>query len=173
MENGVVLLPAGFLGGALAQVFGAEIAQRLRDRVGVVRGLYLKTSARLAAVAVVICFAIFLLSPQIMPWLLGDLWTQSATLAQAMAISASAGLIVSPLSQVYTVYQSPISLVVDASRILLVGGAAGIAHSLQMGPLGTTWLLYAGQLINYLITWILGLRIATEGERNEKTAKDS
>lgn len=161
MAQRLVFLPAALIGAALAQVFRAEIAQRLRDREGGARKMYLSSSLRISGVAFLVCVGILLLAPVIMPWILGPEWEQSGQLAQAMAVSASLGLVVSPLSQVYAVYQSRASLVVDSLRVIFVGGAGAIAWWLELDVLSATWVLYSGQVLNYLVTWAYGLRIAS------------
>lgn len=161
MAQRLVFLPAALIGAALAQVFGAEIAQRLREHAGSSRGLYLKATWRIGLVAVPMCAAILFASPLLLPWILGPDWQQSGYLAQAMALSASVGLIVSPLSQVYLVHQSLASLAMDSSRVVLILGAGLISLSLQQSAVTTVWVLYAAQVVNYVATWMYGLRIVS------------
>lgn len=163
MAQRLVFLPAALLGAALAQVFGAEIADRLRNRTGSSRGLYLRATLRISAVAVPMCIAILVASPWLLPWLLGADWRQSGQLAQAMAISASVGLVVSPLSAVYAVHQSVASLAIDGSRIAFIGIAAAIVSATGAGVVEAVWALYAAQVLNYIATWAYGLRIVSRG----------
>src|SRR5690606_9885954 len=128
MAQRLVFLPAALVGAALAQVFGAEIAERLRTDSGGSRALYLKATLRISGFAALICIGVLSLAQWLLPFVLGGQWEQSGHLAQAMALSASFGLIVSPLSQVYLVHQSAASLVVDASRIAFIGVAAVITQ---------------------------------------------
>lgn len=161
MAQRLVFLPAALIGAALAQVFGAEIAQRLRDGVGSSRSLYLKATWQISLVAVPMCAAILVASPLVLPWILGNQWEQSGYLAQAMAVSASIGLIVSPLSQVYLVHQSLASLAMDASRVVMIYGAGLLALHSDQSVVVVVWYLYAAQVANYVITWIYGLRIVS------------
>ncbi|WP_435743066.1 lipopolysaccharide biosynthesis protein [Microbacterium sp. PMB16] len=161
MAQRLVFLPAALIGAALAQVFGAEIAQRLRDGAGSSRALYLRATWRISAVAVPMCTLILVLSPWALPWILGADWEASGYLAQGMAISASVSLIVSPLSQVYTVHQSVASLAIDASRVALILGAGAIALALGLGVVETVWVIYGAQVVNYIATWLYGLRIVS------------
>ncbi|MDH5134404.1 MULTISPECIES: lipopolysaccharide biosynthesis protein [unclassified Microbacterium] len=163
MAQRLVFLPAALLGAALAQVFGAEIADRLRNRSGSSRGLYLKATLRIGMVAAPMCLAILLASPWLLPWLLGPGWQQSGLLAQAMAVSASVGLIVSPLSAVYAVHQSVASLAIDGSRIAFIVVAAAIVAATGAGVVEAVWALYAAQVLNYIVTWVYGLRIVSRG----------
>lgn len=161
MAQRLVFLPSALIGAALAQVFGAEIAQRLRDGAGSSRALYLKATWQIGVIAVPMCAAIIIVSPIFLPWFLGEQWEQSGAFAQAMAVSASVGLIVSPLSQVYLIHQSLASLAMDASRVVMIFGAGIIALSVGQDAVTTVWVLYAAQVLNYVITWIYGLRIVS------------
>lgn len=161
MAQRLVFLPAALIGAALAQVFGAEIAQRLREGAGTSRKLYLRATWRIGAVATPVCALILILSPWALPWVLGNEWKAAGYLAQGMALSASVGLIVSPLSQVYTVHQSIASLAIDASRVALILGAGAIALAASFDATGTVWLIYGAQVLNYIVTWLYGLRIVS------------
>lgn len=161
MAQRLVFLPAALIGAALAQVFGAEIAQRLREGAGSSRSLYLRATWRIGAIAAPICVLILVLSPWALPWILGGDWEASGYLAQAMALSASVSLIVSPLSQVYTVHQSAASLAIDASRVALILGAGALALALGFDVVATVWMLYGAQILNYIATWHYGLRIVS------------
>ena len=172
MAQRLVFLPAALLGAALAQVFVAEVAQRLRDRAGGSRRLYLAATLRISLVAVPVAVVILVAAPWALPWLLGSEWAVSGTLAQAMALTASLGLIVSPLSQVYLVHQSAASLFVDGSRIVLVGGATVWIVAGSFDVVAGVWMLSLAQFANYVITWVYGLRIVSRKVADEAAEKD-
>ena len=172
MAQRLVFLPAAILGAALAQVFGAEVAQRLRDGAGSSRRLYLAATLRISLVAVPVAVIIIIAAPWAMPWLLGNEWAVSGPLAQAMALTASLGLIVSPLSQVYLVHQSAASLFVDGSRIMLVGGATVWIVAGSFDVVAGVWMLSLAQFANYVITWVYGLRIVSRTVTDEAADND-
>lgn len=172
MAQRLVFLPAALIGAALAQVFGAEIAQRLREGAGSSRALYLRGTWRISLIAIPMCALILVLSPWALPWILGAEWEVSGSLAQAMALSASVSLIVSPLSQVYSVHQSAASLVVDGSRVLLVTGAGLLALALGFDVVETVWALYGAQVVNYVATWVYGLRIVSRKAAHAELGED-
>jgi len=161
MAQRLVFLPAALIGAALAQVFGAEIAQRLRDGAGSSRALYLRATWRITAIAAPMCIIILAVAPWALPWILGSDWEASGYLAQGMAISASVSLVVSPLSQVYTVHQSVASLAIDASRVALILAAGAIALALGLDVIDMVWMMYGAQVLNYIATWLYGLRIVS------------
>ena len=165
MAQRLVFLPAALVGAAIAQVFGVEIAERLRENRKGSRELYLRSTARISVVGALMCAAILILSPIVLPWLLGPEWHESAYLAQAMAISASASFVVSPLSQVYLVHQSAASLTMDTSRVALIGTSLLITSMLGASVVVAIWAVSVAQVINYLTTWLYGLRIVSRAER--------
>lgn len=165
MAQRIVLLPAALLGTAVAQVFGAELAHRLRAGEAGARKLYLRTTAQLAIASFLITAIIMVLSPLLIPPILGPGWLATGQLCQAVALGAGASLIASPLSQVYLVYQSLMSVAIDVSRVVIVALAGLLTWHYGLSPLTTCWLISSGQVVNYLMTWAYGLRIAS---RNEK-----
>jgi hypothetical protein len=76
-------------------------------------------------------------------------------------VSVGLGLIASPLSQVYVIYQSLASIVVDVSRVALLTISAAVSRVAHLDAVETTWLFYGAQSINYLVTWMYGLRIVS------------
>lgn len=165
MAQRLVFLPAALLGAALGQVFGAELAERVREGSGGGRSLYLKATIQMSVLAALTCVCILVLAPWLLPCFLGNEWEQSGLFAQGMAISASLGLVVSPLSQVYAVHQSSASLLVDLSRIVFILTAAIIIRISEVDEVWAIWILYAGQVLNYLFTWVYGLRIVSRRSR--------
>jgi O-antigen/teichoic acid export membrane protein len=160
----IIVIPAVLVGAAVAQVFTGELSKRLRTGSGGARELYLKTSLRLFPVGLLITTATLILSPWVFPLVLGGEWAESGELAQAMAASVGLSFVVGPVSYVFIAFQRTLSSVlVDLSRILLVSGFGFIAYTSGLGAVSTIWLLYLGQAINYAVTWLVGLRIASEG----------
>jgi O-antigen/teichoic acid export membrane protein len=163
MAQRLVFLPAALLGAAFGQVFGAELAERIREESGGGRPLYLRATVRMSVLAALMCTCILILAPWFLPWFLGNQWEQSGLFAQGMAVSASLGLIVSPLSQVYLIHQSSASLVVDLSRVVFILISAIIVQLLNVEVVWAIWILYAAQVLNYVATWMYGLRIVSRG----------
>ena len=158
----LVAIPATLIGASMGQVFAAEVSRRLRDRAGGERQLYLSASLRLAYVALPVTVALLLIAPWFLPLLLGQSWVSSGQFAQAMSISVGLGLVASPVSIIYYLFQrSRPSLIVDVSRVALIGAATGAAIVWHTDAIETTWLLYGAQSLNYVITWIYGLRIVS------------
>lgn len=161
MAQRLVFIPSTLVGAALAQVFGAEMSRRFREDGDGGRQIYLRTSKRMALFAFPVVLAIMLLAPWLMPVFLGVEWVESGYYAQAMAISVGIGLVVSPVSQVYIIHQSIASILVDGSRIVLLAAGALLIHVLRLDAVQAIWTLYTAQSINYIFTWIYGLRIVS------------
>ncbi|MCL2802420.1 MAG: oligosaccharide flippase family protein [Micrococcales bacterium] len=172
MAQRLVILPGSVIGGAIAQVFGAETARRLRERSGGCRRYYLRTSLATGGLALVVLVAFVLLSPWAFPFFLGSQWQNSGTLAQALALSAACALVVAPVSTVYLLFQSAATLVMDLSRVALICAVAVFIQLNSYGPLEACWFLVAAQVIYYVALWSYGLRIVTREERARANAPD-
>lgn len=158
----VAMVPAAVIGTAVGQVFCGELSARLRSGNLDNRRLYLSSSLRLGAIGVLITLVLIALPPLVFPALFGTSWAQAGGFAQAMAPAIGLGFMVGPLSYVFIAYRrTAASLLVDASRIVLVGGLGLLALELQWEPTATLGAMYAGQLVNYVVTWTVGLSIST------------
>lgn len=159
MAQRIVYIPVTLIGAAVAQVFGAELAKHVREGgIGVTR-VYFRTSGRLALIAIPVSLLIALLGPLLLPVALGPDWAVAGEFCLPLAVSVGLSLVVSPTSQVYTVFQSVASLFVDLSRVLLIGAAIWICFLWQTDPVSTAWLLVAAQAFNYTFTWCYGISI--------------
>lgn len=164
MAQRLITVPATLLGASVAQVVGAELAQLLRERRPGARAIYRQTSVRLALTAVVVGVAIVGLAP-LLPFVLGEGWSRTVPIAQAMSLAAAAALIGSPLSQVYTVYQSRATALIDAIRVavLLIAWAAVELYDFSL--VEATWALSISQTLGYALLWWYGRRLVVDYER--------
>lgn len=161
MAQRLVAIPASFLGASVAQLFGAELASLVRGGLPGAKQMYLKSSLRLLVAGVAVAVTILFLAPPLIPIVLGAGWDETGALAQAMSVMAAASLVGSPMSEVYTVYQSKATLPIDLVRVLLVGGGWGVALALEVSLVGATWAMAIAQALGYVILWSYGLRLAS------------
>lgn len=158
----VALAPSALVGSAISQVFSGELAARIRDGKSDNRRIYLRTTVKLMAVGVPLAIILLGCSKWAFPLILGDRWQATGSYAQAIALSVGFGFIVSPVSYVFLAYQrSKSSLLLNASRIPLVGGLGLVSYLAGGSSLETVWAMTAGQIINYAMTWIVGLWIVS------------
>ena len=164
MAQRLIGIPATLLGASVAQVFGAELASLVRGNLAGARRLYLQASARLSVIGAGVAITIVLLAPPILPLVLGEGWGDTAAIAQAISLVAAASLVGSPLSQVYTVYQSWATIVVDLIRIALLGCAWVGVLLADATLIGASWALSIGQTAGYIVLWSYGLRLVSRRE---------
>lgn len=158
----VVMAPAAIIGASVAQVYVGQLSGRLRQGNTDTRALYGSVSRRLLMFAIAISAMILVGSNWLFPIVFGEDWAQAGELAAASAISIGCGFVAGPLSFVFIAYgKRSLSLAVDSSRLLLVGGAAAAAYSLQWDLVTSVWAMFGAQAINYIITWTIGRRIST------------
>ncbi|WP_215172675.1 oligosaccharide flippase family protein [Microbacterium sp. ISL-103] len=164
MAQRLITVPATLLGASVAQVVGAELAELLRERRSGARRIYRQTTIRLGMTAVVVGIAIIALAP-LLPFVLGDGWSRTVPIAQAMALAAAAALIGSPLSQVYTIYQSRATALIDAIRVVLLLLAWAAVGIYGFSLVEATWAISVSQTLGYILLWWYGRRLVEAHER--------
>lgn len=163
----IVMIPAAIIGVAVGQVFAGELSARLRASAHDNRRLYLRASGHLAILGSAITVALLTLPPWLFPILLGTNWAVAGAYAQATAFSTGLGFIASPVSFVFLAYQRTLfSIIVDVSRLILVCGLGYFAYRNGWTAVSTVWMMYAGQSVNYVLTWMVGLVIASDRRRS-------
>jgi O-antigen/teichoic acid export membrane protein len=102
----------------------------------------------------------------LLPVLLGPGWAESGEFLAALAIGAATGLVVSPLSIVFVLYQRALmNVALDVGRIVVVGGLGVIAWLSGTGAVAAVILMSCGMGTVYIAIWLLGLRTASSRAR--------
>lgn len=155
----VVLLPAGLVGTAVGQVFIGEFSSRLRDGHGGLTAVANRASRTLSALAVVFTLGVLLFSGPAFPWVFGARWDTADDFARAMAVSVGIGIVVSPLSfLLLAMERAKEVLALDVARVVVVGGAGLASVMAGMDAVSATWVMFAGQALIYIATWLAALR---------------
>jgi O-antigen/teichoic acid export membrane protein len=154
----VLLLPAGLVATAVGQVFVGELSSRLRSEEGGLTRVFLRATRALAIPGVLLFAGVIALAQPVFPILFGTRWDHAADFAQAMALSVSLGVIVSPLSYLLIAMERAKEvLALDILRIVLVGGAGLAAAPLHWNSTQSAWVMFSGQVIVYVVTWLASL----------------
>lgn len=162
MAQRIALIPSTIVGTAVGQVFLSEMSARLRQGLDDNRAIYLTATKRLLLVAAPITVGLALLSGWLFVVVLGDQWALAGEFAQLISVSVGLGFVASPLSFVFVAYQrTRESVLVDVSRIILVVASGVAAARAGYGAHVVVGVMYAGQVVNYAITWLVGLRIVS------------
>lgn len=137
-------VPGTILSQSAGQVFLGEFA-RAPSRATSLR-VFFRWSAALLCMAIVTTSLIWVLSPLVLPWLLGGAWSGTAELAQYAGVMAGAAIIGSPVQHVWSVRQRGF-----------------MQFSWNVVRLGTTaWVIWAGAKAgDTLAAVIANLAIAT------------
>lgn len=99
-------VPGTVLTLSAGQVFLGEFA-RATERATALR-VFFRWSLALAAMALGVAGALWVLAPVILPWFLGDQWAGTAQLAQYTGLMAAAAIFGSPVQHVWTVRQQAV-----------------------------------------------------------------
>jgi len=168
-------MPAALLGTAVSSVVLAEMAARVRAGELDQRARYLRVSKALLPIGVGWFLVLVIAGRPLLPIVLGPQWSESGQYLAALAVGASLGLVVSPVSVVFVLYERAlINVLLDAFRIVLVAGLGAVAWTAGFGPVGAVLLMSIGMGIVYVVMWFAGLRMvsprgraAHEGSRME------
>lgn len=164
MAQRIVLLPSTIVGSAVGQIYLARLTESIRLGIGDVRRQYLWVTVRMLLPGLAIAVASWLVAPRLFTLVLGSEWRAAGEFASAMALSVGLGFVVSPLTFVFVAFErTAASIAVDLSRIFLVGGAAILAQGRHFEAAATILVMYTGQTINYVISWVVGLWIVSDG----------
>lgn len=161
----LVLLPSATLGVAVGQVYVGKLAHNHRNKKGANRSAYLRASGWLLVCAVPFALLVIFLAPKILPALLGNTWLPVAPIAAAMSLAAACGLIASPLAYVMVAAERGRTvLLLDAFRVIAVGGAGGTAIYCQGSVLHVIMAMSGAQAVVYALTWLTCLSIVSGPE---------
>ncbi|MCL3817584.1 lipopolysaccharide biosynthesis protein [Aeromicrobium wangtongii] len=159
----VALAPTVLVAVAVGQVFSGELSSQLRRGAFDNRALYLRTSRRLAIGAATVAAGLLALSGRAFPFVLGDEWAPGGAYARAIALSVAAGFVASPVSSILIAYERVVTnVLLDVSRIALVGGAGVAAYVAGFSAVETLWVMSVAQAVTYAMTWIIGLRVSSD-----------
>lgn len=170
----VSAIPGALIGAALSQVFLGEFAARHRAGTGAGKRDFVRATRRLLLPAGLSFVGLFVVAPMLLPWILGDEWIQVGDFTRAMALAISVGVVVSPLSQVFLIYQRAVwNVGLDISRITLMVGVAVLSASMALSAVQTVALLYGVLLAVYIATWIGALHVVSAGSPSAAWAAPS
>lgn len=156
-------VPAVLIGAAVSSVVMAEIANHVRQGDRDNRRRYLRVTRALLPVSLLWGGLLTFAAPVVLPRLLGPGWDSSGAFSAALALSVASGLLASPLSVVFFIYErSLLNIAIDLSRILLVGGTGLVAWRGGYSPVAAVFAMSVGLTLIYAITWGAGLRVVSE-----------
>jgi O-antigen/teichoic acid export membrane protein len=154
MAERIAAVPITLIGTAIGQVFIGEVSSLRRRHETTYFRLFLRLSAVLAATSVIGLGALALLSPHLIPWILGPAWRDTGDLVQVLAVMGMVRLVATPLSAAITVFEhARANILIDLTRIALMGSAVAIVLLAEPAPLEATAMIYGALALVYLITW--------------------
>lgn len=155
-------IPAALLGTAISSVVLAEMATRVRAGELDQRARYLRVSKALLPLGLAWYFLLVILGRPLLPIVLGSEWSASGQYLASLAIAAATGLIASPVSVVFVLYERAlVNVLLDISRVVLVAGLAAAAWAMGVGPVGAVFTMSLGMAVVYVAIWLLGLSTVT------------
>jgi O-antigen/teichoic acid export membrane protein len=155
-------IPAALVGSAISSVVMAEMAARVRAGELDQRARYIRISKALLPLGIVWFLLLITAGPPLLPIVLGSQWSESGRYLAALAVTAATGLVVSPVSVVFVLYERALlNILLDTGRIVVVGGLGLVAWRLGLSPVRTVSIMSFGMAFVYIAIWLLGLRTSS------------
>lgn len=159
----IVAAPLALVGSAVAQVFLAEIASRVRNGVTANRSIFLRASGYLLAAGLLMSAMMAALGAFMIPRLLGPGWEMAGDMIVVMALPALFQFVSTPLSGVFIAYEAAKANVsLDLLRGALLATAAFAVTGFSLGPVLGTFLLFGSVAVVYALAWVVGLRLVSQ-----------
>lgn len=167
-------IPAALMGSAISSVVMAEMAARVRAGELNQRARYMRVTRALLPIGLGWLLLMLIGSPIILPWVLGPEWSESGAFSSAFAAAASAGLIVSPLTVVFDLYERALlSFMLDLGRVVLVGCLGAAAWKSGQGPAAAVAIMSLGMAAVYAAIWLLALRTVSVGQSSRGESSET
>jgi O-antigen/teichoic acid export membrane protein len=155
MAERILGAPATLVIGTASQVLAAEIAKRRREgRHGVV-SLFLRASAVLGGIGLVLCAIAWLAAGPAVRLFVGEQWTEASTLLQVMAVTVAVRLAGSPAGTVLIVLEDArMTVLLDVMRVVLLAAAIVLVINLDLALVPATWCIYGALFANFIAYWL-------------------
>lgn len=168
----VVSLPLLLLGQAIGQVFLGELASRRRSSSLSLRQLFDRFSLRLWALSALVTLSLLLLPRLVLPLILGQNWSETGAVAQALALTAGIQLVSAPLSQTLIVLErTGLQLTWDVSRLLVTGSVFVLAHAVGLSSLSAIWLFSVASAFLYFWLWAMSRHCLADDDGELETSR--
>ena len=156
MTQRVLGVPVALFGLTLAQVFLGEFGAAKRGRTADLRALFLRTSARLAAVGALGAVVLLVAAPLLFEIVFSEQWRRSGVYAQALAVGLMFQMVASPLSQtIILMRKNHYQAAWDVTRLAVCSGGVFLGYRMGLGDVGTMWVLGLSTAVMYVVLWLL------------------
>jgi O-antigen/teichoic acid export membrane protein len=159
MVQRIVYIPGTLIAVSVAQVFAAELARHIREGGAEITRIYLRVSGLLALISIPTTLVCALLGSMLLPAVLGPGWTLVGEMSVPISIIMGLSIVVNPTSQVYAIFQSAMSVLIDFTRLALVLIAILINVTFALDPVQFIWLVSSFLATLYVATWVLGIHV--------------
>lgn len=169
LANTIVSLPMILIGMSVADVYYSELANIKDTNPLQIRRLTLQLLQKLSLIGLIPLVALILFGPFLFSVVFGENWITSGVYAQIIAPLVFARLIFTPFERIFAVFEKQkISLMLDATRLLLVMTIFTIAGTIGLDSYKTVQIYSIGMIIIYCSSFILSWRVIRNlGKKNE------
>ncbi|MHB9007942.1 MAG: oligosaccharide flippase family protein [Limisphaerales bacterium] len=147
-------LPTLLIAGAVGEVYRQRATVQWQQRGGF-RGLMVKTTLWLAAVAIVPYLLAIFLAPSLFPWLLGEKWGQAGHLAGILLIAGLAQFVITPVDKGGLIVQAKAYMAVwHTARFFCECGVLLLTAWQHWGIEQYLWAIVATRILFYAVEWV-------------------
>ena len=169
----LLMLPSAIVGLAISQVFLGRLAEIRRSALPNQRRATQSALKFLVPAGLVIIIGGELLAP-LATWVLGDQWVGISGFIQATCIVQGMSFMAAPLQQILVANaRAGLNFLLDASRVVLVLGAAVAARRAGLDAFGSVLAMALAQALNYSLTIVVGWWSAKTWDHQHVPAVDS
>lgn len=162
----VISGPAAIIGQAVNQFFTGESSSALRDSQGTFGSSVRRAVRRLLAVGIGPAVVLVALGPQLFGPIFGSEWTEAGEFAQLLAFGYLAQFVVTPVSSTLSLLERQGQMLGWGSlRLVLTAGGPALCGVLGAPVIAAIGALAAGQLVSYVLLYLLCVRAADESDR--------
>ena len=151
--------PVTLIGQSTSRVYTGEMGELQRNNPTKTRGLFLRTSMKLALYCTlpVILFCYF--APDIFQWVFGEAWEKAGFYTRILALVLLSQLIVTPVSTTLTLLEKQgIQLGWDITRAIVIFFGFWFAHHRGWSDLDALTIYSISMLLLYSALWFISLR---------------
>jgi lipopolysaccharide exporter len=159
--------PVAFIGGSVADVFHARMANYIRHEPSKMRSLFFSTSGALLLLGLVPALLVMVFGPRLFELVFGERWSTAGQLAAIMAPWALAALVVSPVSRVIALlHAQELKFVYDALALSGVVATLMFGASQGLELFDSIRLLSAAQVLGYVVYFGLLVHVLRRATRS-------
>ena len=166
----VLAAPTMVFGRAIGQVYLSSVAIRRRERKADISGFFIRTTFRLAIIAVVPAIFIAVFGPRVFVFVFGESWSLAGQMSRLLALAVFAEFIIVPIGQTLEMLErQSVQLLWDLMRFIGVIVTIFVSYSYGQTPISTVRWYVCFLVLSYIVFYTFVLRACLSHDRAAAT----